>query len=107
MPLHNEGELEAELLRRYQEGAKLGHRAGRLYQLFMPHCKRYVGGVHAVQYVLRHGKTIGFTFSLKKDRPDLSIESLVIDSKWADAFSSEDREIAKRRIALTQRDSSD
>ena len=106
MARHDEGELEAELLRRYQEGAKLGHRAGRLYQLFMPHCKRYIGGIRAVQYVLRHRQAIGFTFSLKKDRPDLSIESLVLDSQWADAFSSEDREIAKRRLATIKSDSS-
>ena len=59
------------------------------------------GGVRAVQYALRHRPAIGFAFALK-DRPDLLIESLVLDSKWADFFSKEDREIAQRRLMMIQ-----
>ena len=39
---YNESDLEEELHRLYEEGARLGYRANRFYQLFTPKCKRYV-----------------------------------------------------------------
>jgi hypothetical protein len=43
----DEQDLEAELLRIYEEGGKFGYWAKRFYQMFTPHCERYVGGVAA------------------------------------------------------------
>jgi hypothetical protein len=93
-----EPELEAELRRQYDEGIRLGYRAARSYQLFTPACKRYIGGVRAVQHLLRRGNTAGFSFAMKNDRPDLTIESLVLDSKFAHLFSDEDREMARQKL---------
>ena len=72
--LLTENDLEKELLRLYQEGARIGYRANRFYQLFMPHCQRYVGGIKAVEKVVSRGRSDGFQFALDKGRPDLLLE---------------------------------
>lgn len=97
----SEVDLESELLRLYQEGAALGYRASRFYQLFMPHCKHYIGGVKAVQHVLRNSSrtpTGGFQFIRKNARLDMAVENIVLDERWAHLFGAEDRAIARQNL---------
>ncbi len=104
-----EKELEAELLRLYKHvwpkvpippGYTRPYYAKRLYQQFMPHCKRYIGGIQAVKSAIR-GETSG------RERlsscPELTLESLVRNGKWDDVFDDDDRQIAARKLAGMKR----
>ena len=98
--VRNESELERELLARWQEERNLGYQAGRFYQMFMPHCKHYVGGVEAVRRVISKGRTGGAVFVVEKGRPDLLLEHVVLDPKWSHLFDAET--LAKARENLTR-----
>ena|SRR5436190_3419134 len=96
-----ESDLERKLLGLYEEGAKLGYRANRFYQLFRRHCKRYIGGIKAVQNAIRNNNkrgTAGFEFARKEGRLDLSLEALVLDEHWTQLFTDQDRVLAKQNL---------
>jgi hypothetical protein len=98
--LQNETDLEAELFRLYREGVKLGYRGTRSYQMFMPHCKRYKGGVRAVKLLLElHKKQTGFKFARDHKRLDLSVEALVLRPEWIHLFDDADRSGAAKKLA--------
>jgi hypothetical protein len=100
VPSHSrERALEGALLHLYEQWKSLGYRAGRLYQVFMPHCKRYKGGIAAVRSVIyRTDVTAGFAFLVAKKRTDLSIEALVLKPEWNDVFTDLDRALARSKL---------
>ena len=105
---HNQSDLEAELLRIYDEGGRLSppYWARRFYQLFMPHCARYVGGVEAVRrMVATGGQSYGIEVVKKHGRLDLAVETLVLDSEWTHLFKDYDRAKARENLRLTKRSS--
>jgi len=86
--LATEADLERELLRLYRKWATLGYPANRFYQTFTRGCKRYKGGVNAVQdVVLKHG-TGGFERLREMSRIDLTLENrIVLNREWNHLFS--------------------
>jgi hypothetical protein len=99
----SESDLERELLARYRQWADLGYRASRFYQMFSPHCKRYVGGVAAVRLLLQKSGTPGFAFLKEKNKLKLSVEALVANGDWDDLFTASDRSRAMSKLGrLTQ-----
>jgi hypothetical protein len=94
--------LESALLRSYEQWRDLGYRAARLYQVFMPHCKRYQGGVAAVRGVISKSGTAGLDFLKAHERTDLSIESLVLRPEWSDLFSEQDRKMARLHLKISR-----
>jgi hypothetical protein len=98
---HDERGLEAELHRIYLEGGKLNppYWARRFYQMFTPHCKRYVGGVVAVRNALsKGGQSSGIQTVKQHGRLDLAVETLVLNSEWTHLFNDYDRAQAKQNL---------
>ena len=89
--------FEAALRGRYHEWRKLGYPANRFYQLFSPHCKRYIGGVAAARSVL-NSETAGFAFLKKHGRLDLTVEALMLQPQWHSLFRAEELAMAARKI---------
>jgi hypothetical protein len=97
----NESDLEAELYRMYEEGGQLGYWARYFYQMFMPHCQRYIGGVAAVRKMLEAGGAAsGLETVLEMERPDLAVETLVLGEKWSHLFKPWDRRQAQENMRL-------
>ena len=67
-----EGELERALLNIYRELGEFGYWANRFYQMFSPHCKRYIGGVATVRRLLIWEPSTGFLKLCKMGRLDQS-----------------------------------
>jgi hypothetical protein len=95
----NERDLNAELLRIYEECGKFGYWPKRFYQMIAPHCERYVGGVAAVRKLLEAGGSAsGLIRLLDEDRLDLSIENLVLSPKWSHLFKPWDIKKAQENL---------
>jgi hypothetical protein len=101
--LPDERDLEAELHRLYLECGKLGYWARRWYQLFTPGCKNYVGGIRTVRKTLdTGGRSFGMSKVREMNRLDLTVEALVLDSKWKHFFDDSDRAKARRNLATSK-----
>ena len=99
----DERDLEDELLRMYEEGGKLGYWARYFYQMFMPHCQKYIGGVAAVRRMLESGGAAsGLATVLDLGREDLAVEKLVMSEKWGHLFKSWDRKQAQENLRLAK-----
>jgi hypothetical protein len=97
---HDEHDLELELHRLYVECGKLGYWAKRWYQLFMPHCARYVGGIETVRRTLATGgQSFGIEIVRNLGRLDLTVEHIVLDSDWTHLFTDRERNQARRNLA--------
>jgi len=90
-------EIERELLRLYYEWQKIGYPANRIYQTFMPHCKRYKGGVAAIRDVILFN-TQGLARLREEKRLDLAVEQLVLDQRWKHCFTDRDRNLAGENL---------
>jgi hypothetical protein len=96
---HDEAALERALWFLYQQWKLVGFRPRGLYQMFTPRHKEYMGGVAAIQTVLRQGSASGFEFLSYRGKRQLSIESLVLREAWAHLFNDCDRRIAELRLS--------
>jgi len=96
----NEHDLDVELLRIYEESGKFGYWPKRLYQMVVPHCERYIGGVAAVRKLLEvsGGEASGLVRLLDENRLDLSIESLVLSPNWSHLFKPWDIKRAQENL---------
>jgi hypothetical protein len=74
-----------------------------VYQLFMPHCKRYVGGVETVRRIIMKGPGAGFGSCIDIQRPDLLAENLVLNPKWQHLFEPEVQKKARESLASMSR----
>ena len=74
---------------------QLGYRAERFRQMFVPGCKRYFGGIRAVQHVLMK-KTSGF--GRLQGHPTLTVEHLVASGEWDHLIAPSFRAAALRRL---------
>jgi hypothetical protein len=98
--LRNEHDLELELLRIYHECGRLGYWARRWYQMFMPHCARYVGGIETVRKTLATGgQSLGISTVRRLGRLDLTVEHIVLDSGWTHLFTDQERTRARKNLA--------
>lgn len=96
--------LEAALFHLYEAWAELPIPAGktrryyahRFRQMIVPGCKKYKGGVRAVQGVLCKS-TAGF--ERLKPHPNLTVEYLVASGEWDDLFDESYRHLARARLA--------
>jgi hypothetical protein len=94
-----EADLEALLLRLYRKWETLDYRASRFYQMFMPHCKRYRGGIAAIRNVASKSGTGGFERLVEMGRLDLTVEkAIILNPKWAHLFSDNLRNMARRKV---------
>jgi hypothetical protein len=83
----SEADLEALLLRLYRKWETLGYRASRFYQMFMPHCKQYRGGIAAIRNVVSKSGTGGFEKLVEMGRLDLTVEkAIILNPKWISPF---------------------
>ena len=95
----NEHDLDAELLRIYEECGKFGYWPRRFYQMIVPTCQRYIGGMAAVRKLLEvGGEASGLIRLLDEDRLDLSIEKLVLSPKWSHLFRPWDIKKAQENL---------
>jgi hypothetical protein len=90
-----ETDLEAAILEFWKEERLLGFPAGYLYQMFIPGCENYIGGIKTLKKIIRNAPTAGFEFVKKHNRLDLALEHLVLEERFAHLFTDEDRDIAK------------
>jgi hypothetical protein len=91
--------LEAALYRLYQRWHReLGYRAERFRQTIDPNCKNYKGGIAAVRALLLKPGTAGFEFLTEANRPDLTVEHLVLQPEWDDLFDDSDRRLAEQKL---------
>jgi hypothetical protein len=96
--------LEGALLALYQAwaqlpippGKKRRYYANYIHQMFTPGCQRYRGGIATAKHVI-HKRTSGL--ERLKGHPELTVESLVLDRKWADLFDDSDRSAARKNLA--------
>ncbi len=66
--------------------------------IFIEMRARY-GTVEAIKMLLRKPiAASGFVRLWEKDRLDLTVESIILEPEWADLFTPEERQIAKRRL---------
>jgi|HubBroStandDraft_6_1064221.scaffolds.fasta_scaffold05170_4 hypothetical protein len=97
--LESEADLEALLLRLYRKWEALGYRASRFYQMFMPHCKQYRGGIAAIRNVVSKSGTGGFEKLVEMGRLDLTVEkAIILNPKWTHLFSDNLRNMAQRKV---------
>ena len=61
-----------------------GWRAEKFRQMITPGCRLYKGGIWTVRHLLYTRETTGF--SKLRDRPELTVESLVLSGEWDDLF---------------------
>ena len=98
--LESETDLEALLLRLYRKWRTLGYPANRFYQMFMPSCKRYRGGIAAIRNVVSKSGTGGFDRLVEMGRLDLTVEkAIILDPKWSHLFSDNLRNMAQRKVS--------
>lgn len=92
--------LEGALFRLYErwwhELKPNGWRAEKFRQMITPDCQLYKGGIWTVRHLLYTRAAAGF---LKlRDRPDLTVESLVLSGDWDDLFDDQDRLAARKKL---------
>jgi hypothetical protein len=86
--LATESDLERELLLLFHKWNSLGYRASRFYQTFTKRCRRYKGGINAVQDVVLKFGTGGFGRLKEMGRIDLTLEKrIVLNREWTHLFS--------------------
>ncbi len=89
--------LESALLRLYERWwHELGYRAEGFRQTIVPGCKRYKGGVRTVEDVLTKSTSV---FTRLRNRPNLTVEHLVLSGEWDDLIREEYRVLAGKRLA--------
>src|SRR5271169_6669144 len=97
--LATESDLERKLLRLHHKWAALGYRASRFYQTFTKGCKRYKGGINAVQDVVLKSGTGGFERLDDMGRIDLTLEKrIVLNREWTRLFSLKACNAAARKL---------
>ena len=93
--------LEAALLRLYERWwhdlKPKGWRAEKFRQMIDPSAQNYRGGVWTVRHLLYTRETTGF--HKLRSRPDLTVESLVLDEQWSDVFDAYDKKAARKKLA--------
>ena len=95
---YDEADLEAELERLYRQWGALGYWAKQFHQTFSRGRKKYKGGVAAVRSVLVKDTTDGFAFLKERNRPDLTVETLVMKPECQRLFTDVDRRIASMKL---------
>ena len=75
-----------------QAKQQAGYTASRFHQMLAEH-----GGVETARRLLPQ-MSDGFRELWQRERLDLTIEALVLQSKWEDLFSAEERQLARDRL---------
>ena len=75
-----------------QAKEQAGYTATRFHQMLTEHC-----GVETARRLLPQ-MSDGFTELWQRNRLDLTVEALVVQSKWDELFSDEERQIALSRL---------
>ena len=97
--LKTQRDLEGELFLLYRKWQTLGYPANRFYQTFAKGCKRYKGGVRAVEDAVLKPGAGGFERLKEIGRLDLTLEKwIVLNPKWAHLFSDEVYSAAGRKV---------
>jgi hypothetical protein len=92
-----ERDLESALFSLYQTWwRELGWRAEKFRQMIVPGCKIYKGGVGTVRHLIYKRKTTGL--DRLANRPELTIEHLVLSGQWDDLFDDKDRTAARMKL---------
>lgn len=94
MASHDLGqEFDGEMMQIYvQAKRQAGYTATRFHQMLTDH-----GGVETARRLLPQ-MSDGFAELWRRDRLDLTVEVLVLQSKWHNLFSDEERELARNRL---------
>ena len=88
--------LESALLRLYERWwHELGYRAEGFRQTIVRGCRRYKGGVRAVEDILTKSTPV---FYRLRNHPDLTVEHLVLSGDWDDLIREEYRVLAGKRL---------
>ena len=75
-----------------QAKQQAGYTATRFHQMLTEH-----GGVETARRLLPQ-MSDGFVALWRRDRLDLTVEALVVQSKWDELFSDEEKELARARL---------
>ena len=75
-----------------QAKQQAGYTATRFHQMLTEH-----GGVETARRLLPQ-MSDGFTELWRRNRLDLTVEALVLESKWDDLFSDDERRVARSRL---------
>lgn len=75
--------------------SEVNYRAARFHQMLCDH-----GGLETAR-ILLHSNNVseGYTALWERNRLDLTVEALVLQSQWNDLFTEDDREIARKRLS--------
>jgi hypothetical protein len=71
---------------------EVGYTATRFHQMLTTH-----GGIETARRLLPQ-MSDGFTRLWQEKRLDLTVESLILEQKWHELFSDDEREVARRRL---------
>lgn len=84
-----------EMIRIYDEAARVGYRPTRFLQMV-----NELGGLPAARQLLQGDwPSEGFVQLWDLGRPDLTVESLVLQEPWCKLFSADELRTAERRLA--------
>ena len=75
-----------------QAKKQAGYTATRFLQMLTDH-----GGVETVRRLLPQ-MSDGFSQLWQRNRLDLTVEYLILEQRWHDLFSDEERDLARRRL---------
>jgi hypothetical protein len=94
MPDHAR-QFHAAMTRIYTRAkAEAGYNATRYLQMVSE-----IGGLTTAQKLLHsHGVSDGFTHLWERGHLDLTVEALVLEHKWHELFTNEERHIARGRL---------
>ena len=97
-----ESDLEQAMLSSWTQTCRLRYRAARIYQMFMPHCKCYIGGIETAQHVIRNAPMAVDGFLMKHKRPELAVEAIILEERFIHLFNEEDIKIARQTLRKCQ-----
>ena len=88
-----EKSFERAMLDIYDQAKAFGYRPTAFRKMVADH-----GGVEAARRLIRGSATSGFEKLWENKRLDLSVEALVLDPKWRMLFTSDECDLARRRL---------
>jgi hypothetical protein len=99
-----EKELEVALLGLYEQWKRSGAPKNFFLQMVKKtkNKRLYKGPIGTVRHLLNKAPAAGFVSLVQAGNLDLTVEALILDSKWKELFSSTELDEARSRIAAAR-----
>jgi hypothetical protein len=95
---HNDS-IKVAFQKRLEEAARAAKKDVNYYPGYFWEMLREHGGVRTAQLLLEKKKVSeGFVKLWLTERPDLTVESIILEPEWHELFTDAERQIARRRL---------